>query len=608
MPALRARRRARSRDRAPRACHWIATAALARIRAARVIACTHRVSSELRYYVDELEQRINALDQLFGKVTDARRAAHRRWRRRARAPECVSIKNGPRARPPARDALIAGIAETLPDRARAADPRRSRAHAATVIDRRGSARSNGDGLVAVTQVSRIRRRRGSTTARTPTRRRDRNGGRRQGFGTFADWQKFWRARKDIAIVLRGLFVREAIANDHGTWMLRAAAAEPDVVRVEVRPGARHSSAELLKDHIATAARARARARAWRPASAEPRCTAAGHAHDDVTRVDAVLAQAVRDRDRGLRDRLVDRVTIANVPSRNPSQLAPRLEPHGDDARLVPRVRDQAPRWADLRGAASPLSRAVRCTPPAAMAEDRRDRAHAPRAPGRADRRGARERGSATCGREELELRRVDVDIHPGRPDPRGYVIARATVPIRLGYAAAKLEGSPLYRVLVPRFDWSFVTEDLAAVPDTIRALVFAALIGDAAAVALRSAPRGRRADHRVEPDRGARARQAATPASSRIPRRRSRRSPKTGSRSRAPVGCAPPSASIRCSIARAASRREAHASACCSSVRAAPASRRSSAGSRAACSSASRGKGGRGAGCGRRAPTGSSPA
>ena len=37
--------------------------------------------------------------------------------------------------------------------------------------------------------------------------------------------------------LRGLFVREAIANDHGTWMLRAAAAEPDIVRVEVRAGA-----------------------------------------------------------------------------------------------------------------------------------------------------------------------------------------------------------------------------------------------------------------------------------------------------------------------------------------------------------------------------------
>ncbi len=80
--------------------------------------------------------------------------------------------------------------------------------------------------------------------------------------------------------------------------------------------------------------------------------------------------------------------------------------------------------------------------------------------------------------EELELRRLEVEIHPGRPDPRGYVISKATVPLRLAYAAAKLADSPLYRILVPRFDWSFVSEDLAAVPDTIRALVFTALVGE----------------------------------------------------------------------------------------------------------------------------------
>jgi ATP-dependent Clp protease ATP-binding subunit ClpC len=83
--------------------------------------------------------------------------------------------------------------------------------------------------------------------------------------------------------------------------------------------------------------------------------------------------------------------------------------------------------------------------------------------------------------EELELRRVEVEIHPGRPDPRGYVIAKSTVPIKLGYAAAKLDGVKLYRVIVPRFDWSFVTEDLQTVSETIRSLVFAALVGDSPA-------------------------------------------------------------------------------------------------------------------------------
>ncbi|MDX2089945.1 MAG: AAA family ATPase [Kofleriaceae bacterium] len=83
--------------------------------------------------------------------------------------------------------------------------------------------------------------------------------------------------------------------------------------------------------------------------------------------------------------------------------------------------------------------------------------------------------------ETLELRRIEVDVHPGRPDPRGYVIAKHTVPIRLGYAAAPVDHAQLYRVVVPRFDWTFVTEDLRAVPDTIRSLVFSALIGDEAA-------------------------------------------------------------------------------------------------------------------------------
>jgi len=36
-------------------------------------------------------------------------------------------------------------------------------------------------------------------------------------------------------------------------------------------------------------------------------------------------------------------------------------------------------------------------------------------------------------------------------------------------------------VIVPRFDWSFVAEDLEAVPDTIRSLVFSVLVGDNAA-------------------------------------------------------------------------------------------------------------------------------
>ncbi len=117
-------------------------------------------------------------------------------------------------------------------------------------------------------------------------------------------------------------------------------------------------------------------------------------------------------------------------------------------------------------------------PPAAMAEDQ-ETALTRLAPQAALIAENAENAQRYLWSEQLELRRIEVDIHPGRPDPRGYVIAGATVPIKLGYAAAKLDNAPLYRVLVPRFDWSFVAEDLAAVPDTVRSLVFSSLIGDA---------------------------------------------------------------------------------------------------------------------------------
>src|SRR6185312_1383901 len=55
--------------------------------------------------------------------------------------------------------------------------------------------------------------------------------------------------RDVVLVLRGLFVREALASEHGTWMLRASAAEPDIVRVELRSGSVGAVA-TLKAHLA----------------------------------------------------------------------------------------------------------------------------------------------------------------------------------------------------------------------------------------------------------------------------------------------------------------------------------------------------------------------
>ena len=238
-----------------------ARASLERIRSSRELARGKaEASGELRYYVDELEQRVTALEQLFGVApADVDDDEHEGMYERRLLPDGggdhrqVRVRTrGKRAaaRPPAaRDQIIAGIAETLlieRSLPRLLDPD---VHAATVVISRIGA-ANGDGIVAVTQVFAHQPswfEAGATAS-------DAGEINKMTVGTakisFDEWQKFWRARRDCAFIMRGLFVREALATDHGTWMLRAAAAEPDIVRVEVRAGAPKGPEDVLREHIA----------------------------------------------------------------------------------------------------------------------------------------------------------------------------------------------------------------------------------------------------------------------------------------------------------------------------------------------------------------------
>jgi hypothetical protein len=127
---------------------------------------------------------------------------------------------------PSRDMLLAGLAEvflierTLPT---LLDPA---AHAATVVVSRGGSTADARGLPIVVGAL------------------AQPGWFDEGSYVMPDGslhpvtapQSFVAGASDIVLVLRGLFVSAALAGDHGTWMIRAQAAEPDVVRVEVRPG------------------------------------------------------------------------------------------------------------------------------------------------------------------------------------------------------------------------------------------------------------------------------------------------------------------------------------------------------------------------------------
>ena len=233
-----------------------AIAALARIGASEILArAKARPHDELSYYIDELGQRITSLGELFGVVTPVR-ASHdddelepmyeerledygpsaRARRVRVRGPQRPT-------RPPAgRDTLLAGVAEALLlERAlpQLLDPD---AHAVTVIASRVGTTADAGGLHVVTMAlaqpawldeGALLHADGTVHPLIPAA---------LGVG--------FAAARDVALTLRGLFVRTALENEHGTWMIRAAAAEPDVVRVEIRPGAATKPDAALRTHAA----------------------------------------------------------------------------------------------------------------------------------------------------------------------------------------------------------------------------------------------------------------------------------------------------------------------------------------------------------------------
>jgi hypothetical protein len=147
-------------------------------------------------------------------------------------------------RPPAgRDALLAGIAESLLIERALPELLDPDGHAVTVVVSRVGQTADAGGLGIVTHAlaqpawldDSVWTATGPKLAALP-----------RGF-TAASVPA---TARDVAFVLRGMFVRAALAGDHGTWMVRAAAAEPDVIRVEIRPGAPHKADAVLRAHLA----------------------------------------------------------------------------------------------------------------------------------------------------------------------------------------------------------------------------------------------------------------------------------------------------------------------------------------------------------------------
>jgi ATP-dependent Clp protease ATP-binding subunit ClpC len=77
----------------------------------------------------------------------------------------------------------------------------------------------------------------------------------------------------------------------------------------------------------------------------------------------------------------------------------------------------------------------------------------------------------------LETRSLTVDVHPQTMHRRQPVVGKAEVPLRLTYVFGKAPGGA-YRVLLPRFGWFFMLENLTIARDVLSRAVSSALLGE----------------------------------------------------------------------------------------------------------------------------------
>ncbi|MEO7330332.1 MAG: AAA family ATPase [Minicystis sp.] len=79
--------------------------------------------------------------------------------------------------------------------------------------------------------------------------------------------------------------------------------------------------------------------------------------------------------------------------------------------------------------------------------------------------------------EDLALRTITTTVHPQSSVKKRAVIGKRRVPLKLTYLHAKMPGGG-YRVMLPRFGWQFILEDLSVAEDVLCQAVSSALLGE----------------------------------------------------------------------------------------------------------------------------------
>ena len=140
--------------------------------------------------------------------------------------------------------------------------------------------------------------------------------------------------------------------------------------------------------------------------------------------------------------------------------------HHDDGRLTGHL---MPRWS---GPFSP-------PPPAAYGDDEDGVLHQLEVLTRRQLETREETVSRFLWEEEFATREVRIEVRPLTAVKKRLVIGRRRIPLTMTYAWSRLPSGG-YRVLLPRFGWSWMLEDLEIAPEVLRQEVAAALTGEQA--------------------------------------------------------------------------------------------------------------------------------
>jgi len=79
--------------------------------------------------------------------------------------------------------------------------------------------------------------------------------------------------------------------------------------------------------------------------------------------------------------------------------------------------------------------------------------------------------------ESFEVQKVRVNVHPQSLIKKRPVIGKRSIPLQLTYIWSKM-GEGAYRVMLPRFGWWFILEDLEMAVDALKNAVSGALLGE----------------------------------------------------------------------------------------------------------------------------------